>query len=195
MAKDEEDAAAKIQAIKRGKNAREDVEKAKAARKMQSMQRGKKSRKGGDKLEHAVKTLNVALLERLIDEGAVATPEALKLAIASPARAMAMMLISEQTAWGVDFKELEVWNKVQDASAPPGDEEEEPEEVDVAGEEWQTATATEIYGTDPDGIYKVKGVVAVGVYAGERAEADPVAELAFDTEVQARGILMSQRSE
>jgi hypothetical protein len=62
MPSEEDAAATKLQAIKRGKDARHEVEQGKAARKVQSMQRGKKSRKGGDKLLQRGSTAKTALL-------------------------------------------------------------------------------------------------------------------------------------
>ena len=187
MPSQEDAAAAKLQAIKRGQQARQDVAQTKAARKVQSMQRGKKARKGGEQLLKAIETLNYALFERLLDEGATPGPEVLFKALASPNRAFASRLIVEQSAWNIEPKQLEVWNEVQSALSPPaGEEEEEPEEVDVAGEEWQASTAAKVYGTDPEGVYLVKQVVTLGAYAGKRAEADEDEEPEFDTAVTAR---------
>ena len=187
MPTEEDAAAAKLQAIKRGQKAREDVKQAKAARKVQSMQRGKKARKGGEQLLKAISTLNYPLLERLLAEGAEPDSDVLRAALAAPSRAFASRLIVEQSAWGVEPKQLAVWNEVQSALSPAaGEDEEEPEEADVAGEEWQASTAAKVFGADPEGVYLVKQVVTLGAYAGARAEADEVAELAFDTEVTAR---------
>ena len=95
----------------------------------------------------------------------------LRAALAAPSRAFASRLIVEQSAWGVEPKQLAVWNEVQSALSPAaGEDEEEPEEADVAGEEWQASTAAKVFGADPEGVYLVKQVE--GAYAGARAEAD-----------------------
>ena len=175
--------------MKCGNDARHDVQQAKAARKVQSMQRGKKSRKGGDSLVHVVETANFARFEKLLEGGAQATPAVLRAALDSPVRAFASMLVGEQSAWGVDARMLEVWNRVQKALSPPpvGEDEEEPEEVDVSNEEWQAEVAAAVYGeADPDGKFLVQQVVALGCYSGERQAADETAEPEFDTAVTAR---------
>ena len=78
MVSAEEAAAAKVQSMKRGNDARNQVKEGKAARKVQAMQRGKKSRKGGDALVHVIETGNFARFEKLMESGADATPDALR---------------------------------------------------------------------------------------------------------------------
>ena len=119
MVSAEEAAAAKVQSMKRGNDARNQVKEGKAARKVQAMQRGKKSRKGGDALVHVIETGNFARFEKLMESGAEATPAALRAALKSPVRAFGSMLVSNQATWGVDHKMLEVWNRVQKALYPP----------------------------------------------------------------------------
>ena len=67
-----------------------------------------------------------------------------------------------------------------------GEDEEEPEEVDVSSEEWQAELATAVYKEDPDGKFLVQQVVALGCYAGARQPHDEVAEKEFDTVQTAR---------
>ena len=190
MVSAEEAAAAKVQSMKRGNDARNQVKEGKAARKVQAMQRGKKSRKGGDALVHVIETGNFARFEKLMERGAEATPDALCAALNSPIRAFGSMLVSNQATWGVDHKMLEVWNRVQKAlyPPPPGEDEEEPEEVDVSSEEWQAELATAVYKDDPDGKFFVQRVVALGCYSksGGRQAHDPTKEKEFDDAVTAR---------
>ena len=190
MVSAEEAAAAKVQSMKRGNDARNQVKEGKAARKVQAMQRGKKSRKGGDALVHVIETGNFARFEKLMESGAEATPDALRAALNSPIRAFGSMLVSNQATWGVDHKMLEVWNRVQKAlyPPPPGEDEEEPEEVDVSSEEWQAELATAVYKDDPDGKFFVQRVVALGCYSksGGRQAHDPTKEKEFDDAVTAR---------
>ena len=190
MVSAEEAAAAKVQSMKRGNDARNQVKEGKAARKVQAMQRGKKSRKGGDALVHVIETGNFARFEKLMESGAEATPDALRAALNSPIRAFGSLLVSNQATWGVDHKMLEVWNRVQKAlyPPPPGEDEEEPEEVDVSSEEWQAELATAVYKDDPDGKFFVQRVVALGCYSksGGRQAHDPTKEKEFDDAVTAR---------
>ena len=183
MGSAEDHAASKVQSMKRGNDARRQVKEGKSARKVQSMQRGKKSRKGGDALVHVIETANFARFEKMIESGAEATPDALRAALNSPIRAFGSMLISNQGTWGVDHKRLDVWNRVQKAlnPPPPGEDEEEPEEVDVSSEEWQAELATAVYKENADGKFLVQQVVALGCYSmsGGRQAHDPNKELAF----------------
>ena len=190
MSAEEDRAAAKVQSMKRGNDARQQVKEGKSARKVQSMQRGKKSRKGGDALVHVIETANFARFEKMIESGAEATPDALRAALKSPIRAFGSMLVSNQSTWGVNHKMLDVWNRVQKAlnPPPPGEDEEEPEEVDVSSEEWQAELATAVYKEDPDGKFLVQQVVALGCYSisGGRQVHDATKEKEFDTAVTAR---------
>ena len=114
----------------------------------------------------------------------------LKEALSSPLRAFATKLVSVESCWTVDHKLLKVWKKVQTALYPPkpeGEDEEEPEPVDVADEEWQAGVAAEVYGEDnPDGKFFVQQVVKLGCYTGERSAADEQVEPSFDGELMPR---------
>lgn len=170
-----------------------------AAAKMQAMVRGKSTSSEDPRVIKCVHTGDLASLEKLFASGVQATPSALHASIDAPVKAIAAALISKESAWGVGEVELACWKKVQAALHPtPTEDDPEPEQADVTDiEGWQAEAVKELFGTgtgeekvapaDPTYAFTMRCVVAVGCYAGGRAEPeDKYREPAFDTETTAR---------
>lgn len=170
-----------------------------AAAKMQAVIRGKSTRSEDPRVLKCVHTGDLAALEKLLATGVQATPSALRASINAPVKAIAAVLINKESAWGVGETELACWKKVQSALHPtPTEVDPEPEPADVTDTEgWQAEAGKELFGTDTDEgreppsdptyALTMHCVVAVGCYAGGRAEPeDKYREPAFDTEKTAR---------
>ena len=173
-----------------------------AATKLQSAHKGKSTRTGGALLEAAIKKDDLGAVTKLLKDGSKPTPQTLKLALTGcDDRAIAASIVPLSSSWGVDAKQLAIWEAVQEALAPPagGEDDEAAEAADVTSEEWQVALAQKLYGEEAKagspGFYEVKKVVALGVYEGERAAPpdDPTYEPSFDDEKTQRhgyGVLL-----
>ena len=169
---EQEEAAAKIQAIKRGNEARAEVELKKAI--------------AASPVWAAAKAGDAAALEALLPSPDVALvgpggSTALTAAIEKGTSAIecAKLLIAYNEGLGVGAAELAVWEAIQKDMLPGVDEEGgETEPKDVAGEEYQAELAASM-SCDPA---LIKQLVKIGLYVGARAE---IAEYdkAFDTQV------------
>jgi len=166
-----------------------------AATKVQALQRGKSARRGDAQALAAIEASDLDVLQKLVASGARFSATALVAALDSPVRALASLLVSQQSAWNVPEHDLAIWNLVQAAISPPpveDEDDEEPEEVDVEDEEWQEEIAAKVFGAegdanyDADAIYHVRRVVSVGCYAGGRAQMAQTHEPAFDDELTER---------
>jgi len=150
-----------------------------AAAKMQALMRGKTARQEDPLLLQCVAIGDVAALDKYLASGALATPGALAASIGAPVKELAASLVGRESAWGVDETELACWNKVQSALYPtPTEDDPEPEAADVTNVEgWQAEAVKELFGADdneggkaapadPVYAYTMRRVVTAGCYAG-----------------------------
>lgn len=174
--REQEEAAAKIQAIKRGQ-----ADRAKAELMKQL---------AASPVWAAVKADDVAKLSAALAESSdgvgLADPELgtpLAYAIAEAKFESAKVLITYDAALGMPAKELAVWQQIQKDMLPIP-EGEEGEEKDVQSEEYQAELAASLL-ADMDAAeagYLIKRIVKIGLYEGGRvAVAEP--DMAFDTMV------------
>jgi len=172
----EQDAAAiKIQAIKKGNEARADLALKKS------------------KVWAAVEAGDATALRAAITAGEDAglvdetkgTP--LRVALESAKWPCAEVLVGVDAALGIpSATELAVWAKVQaDRKLTEGPDGEEP--PDVASEEYAAALVEQMFADGPkEGAHTVKRILTLGLYAGGRASRDETVELSFDGELQKR---------
>jgi len=178
-----------------------DAGDAEALSKVQAQIRGRNARKGDAVLLKAIAQNNYPQLEKLMAKGSQPNPECLVAALQSPIRAFASLLVANQNSWGVDPKELAIWNDIIAALNPkPSEEDEEPEPADVESEEWQQQLAEKHFGEGTkDGVYVVRRIAKVGIYVGERAEVNKqLDEPGFDAQVSSRegyGVLLSPQGD
>ncbi len=161
---EEEDAAAKIQAIKRGEEARS----AAAVKKSKIWQRLNVNDAAG--LQAEVEKAEANELARADATGTIP----LRKALADATYDCAKVLLAANGALGVPANELAVWERVvADKKYAAQEDAEEP--ADVNDPEYQKGLAESMLaGVDPtEAAYTVKAIVAIGMYIGGRAEVDP----------------------
>jgi len=177
---EEEAAAAKLQSMKRGADARAKVDTMKAI--------------GVSPVWAACKANDPAKLAEVLpsataEELGLVDPEAgtvVAMCIAGAKYECAKQLIAFDAVLGVDAGELGVWQQIQKDMLPIP-EGEEGEEKDVTSEEYSAElAASALPSMDATSAgYLIKQILKIGVYMGSREEVD-AESMAFDTQVGAK---------
>jgi len=178
---EQNDAAEKIQAIKRGQDARAKVELDKAINASPVWA----AVKAGD----AAKLASIAASgSNNLGLGSAESGTPLQAAVAAAQYECAKVLVSSDSALGMPATELKVWQKIQEDQKPSVDEEgNEVDPKDTSDPEYQAELAAALLPSlDPkEAGFVVKAIAKIGFYVGGRAELAEV-DKEFDGHVGAK---------